>query len=288
MNMNDNRYVRDLIARIGELPPMPFVAERALALIRDPDSNMGDLAAVLALDQAMATLVLRWANSAYYGLRNPVSTVQQAVVYLGMRTLHNLVLAASVAVWFDRPVPGYALERGSLWRHALGTAAGARLVAAPFGHAIAEEAYHAGLLCDIGKLAFEVLLRNIDASTPQWQRKSFTELEKEHFGIDHASLGGEMARLWNLPMALIDAIAHHHEPEKAKEGHLLAAAVHIADAAMMMCGIGIGKDGLQYTLSPTACEITQWNEDKFSDLIAQVIPFINEADQIIRMRRFRQ
>ncbi len=286
--MNDNRYVRELITRIGELPPMPFVAEKALALIRDPDSSMSDLAAVLALDQALATLVLRWANSAYYGLRHPVSTVHQAVVFLGLRTLHNLVLAASVAVWFDRALPGYSLERGALWRHAIGTAAGARLVANRFGYSTAEEAYHAGLLCDIGKLAFEVLLRNVDLSKFQWQGRPFDEVEKELFGIDHARLGAEMARIWNLPKPLVDSIQHHHQPENANEGKLLAAAVHIADAAMMMCGIGIGKDGLQYTLSPLACEMVGWNEVKFDELIAQVIPFIDEADQIIRLRRTKQ
>ncbi len=274
-----------LLTQVGELPPMPAVAQRALALIRDPDSNMGDLANTLAMDQAMASLVLRWVNSSYYGLKYPVSTVQQAVAYLGQRTLHSLILAASVAALLDRPVPGYALDRGDLWRHSIGVAAGARLLAAKHGSKIAEEAYHAGLLCDIGKLAFEILLRNIDTSEADWQGYSFTDLETAHFGVDHATLGAEMARRWNLPASLIDAIKFHHRPSQAGEGAVLASAVHVADAAIMMLGIGIGKDGLQYDLDPVACERMGWSEANMKDLLERVIPFIEEADNFIRLRR---
>ncbi len=117
-----------LLNRLGELPPMPAVAQKALSLIRDPDSSMSELATTLSMDQAMTSLVLRWVNSAYYGLKYPVSTVQQAVTYLGQRTLHSLILAASVATLLERPAPGYALDRGELWRHSIGVAAGARLI----------------------------------------------------------------------------------------------------------------------------------------------------------------
>jgi putative nucleotidyltransferase with HDIG domain len=280
-----NYTVEDLIHRIGELPPIPEVAQRALELIRNPDSSMKELASVIAMDEAMASLVLRWANSAYYGLRHPVSTVGQAVTFLGQRTLHSLILAASVAALLDRPATGYALDRGELWRHSIGIAAGARLLASRFGQQVAEEAYHAGLLCDVGKLAFEVLLRNVDTSVPEWQGQPFSDLEAARFGVDHASLGAELARRWRLPAPLVDAIANHHQPSQAGEGVLLACAVHLADAAMMMAGIGIGRDGLQYALDPLAVDRMGWNDARFKELVERVVPFIEEADQFIRLRR---
>lgn len=275
----------DLISRVGELPPMPQVAQRALELIRNPDSSMNDLSAVLLMDDALASLILRWANSAYYGLKYPVATVNQAVTYLGHRTLNSLILAASVAALLDRTAPGYGLERGELWRHSIGVAAGARVLAADYGPKLAEEAYHAGLLCDIGKLVFEVLLRNVDTSAPEWQGRSFEDLERLHFGLDHAVLGAELMRRWRLPTMLIDAIEYHHEPSKAGEGTLLASAVHLADAALLMMGIALGRDGLQYTLDPVACQRFRWSDDRFQELAEKVIPFINEADQFIRPRR---
>ncbi|MGB9521285.1 MAG: HDOD domain-containing protein, partial [Anaerolineales bacterium] len=185
--MTPETSVDILIKRIGELPPMPQVAQRALELIRDPKSDMSDVAKILAMDEAMTSLVLRWANSAYYGLKFPVATVNQAVTYLGYRTLHSLILAASVATLLERPAPGYELERGELWRHSIAVAAGARLIAADYGNKVAEEAYHAGLLCDIGKLALEILLRTANTNQPDWQGLPFVDLEASHFGVDHAT-----------------------------------------------------------------------------------------------------
>ena len=275
----------ELIKKVGELPPMPQVAQRALELIRDPKSDMGDVAKILAMDEVMTSLVLRWANSAYYGLKFPVATVNQAVTYLGYRTLHSLILAASVSTLLERPAPGYALERGELWRHSIAVAAGARLIAADYGNKIAEESYHAGLLCDIGKLAMEFLLRAINTEQSDWKGIPFNDLETAHFGVDHATLGAELARRWRLPNALIDAIANHHQPSQASEGAVLAAAVHLADATVMSLGIGLGKDGLQYSIDPLAIQRMNWNDKKYNELADRIKPFVDEADEFIRTRR---
>jgi putative nucleotidyltransferase with HDIG domain len=273
--------VDDLIRRAGDLPPLPQAAQKALSLIRDPHSNMGQIAEVLSLDPAMAGLILRWANSAYYGLVNPIATVQQAVVYLGQNTVQSLVLTASFANYLGRAVPGYDLQRGDLWKHSVGVAAGARLVTLKFGTRVAEEAYHAGLLCDIGKLAFDTLIRDVDTSKAEYEDRTFTDLEIELFGVDHAALGAEMVKRWKLPQSLREAIAHHHNPSQANEGIVLASAVHIADAAVMMLGIGLGRDGLKYTLDPTALAVLHWNDSEFEELANRIVPLIEEAEKMI-------
>ncbi len=276
-----------LIERAGNLLPMPQVVQRALALIRDSESDMSELAEVLSLDQAMAGQVLRWANSPFYGLAQPVSTVRQAVVYLGQSAIESMILAASAMAFMERPAPGYALDRGDLWKHSVGVAAGARLAAAKFGRQVAEEAYFAGLLCDIGKLVFEALLREVDTTAPDWQGRSFAELEECHFGVDHATLGAEIARQWNLPAPILEAIAHHHRPALAnQEGAILAAAVHVADVAITMMGVGIGRDGLKYHLDPAAFERLNWTEDDFIELLERVGPLVQEVEAYIKPGSF--
>lgn len=279
--------IDSLLKRADALPPIPQAAQRALALIRDPDSSMLELADVLALDQAMTSLVLRWVNSPYYGLVQPVTTVRQAVIYLGQSAIHSLVLAASVTAFMDRPAPGYGLERGDLWKHSVGVAAGARLVASRYGRQAAEEAYHAGLLCDIGKLAFETLLRDVNTTRPEWQGRAFPELEALHFGLDHATLGAEMARRWSLPDRIVEAIAYHHRPADATAGARLAGAVHIADAVITCMGIGIGRDGLQYHLDPQVCEQMNWTEADFRELFERVGPLIKDAEAFLQPRKPR-
>lgn len=276
-----------LLRRIGDLPPLSQAVNKALELIRDPASNLAEVANVLALDQSMASLVLRWANSAYYSPLQPIKTVHQAVAYLGQNAVQSLILTASVASLMDRQVPGYYLARGELWKHAVGVAGGARLAAQHLGQEVAEEAYHAGLLCDIGKLAFEVFLRDIDPFNAEWHQMPFDYLERHYFGIDHATLGGELARRWHLPDPLPQAIAFHHRPSQAGEGMVLAAAVHVADAAMMMFGIGLGRDGLQYQLDLTAFQILGLDESFLESIFPQVNALIEEAEQYLGLMRRR-
>lgn len=277
--------IDDLILRVGKLPPLPQAAQKALELIRSPKSSMAQVANVLAMDEALTSMVLRWANSAYYGLIRPVSTVQQAVIYLGQITVESLILTASVSSYLDRTLPGYSLGRGDLWKHAIAVASGARLAAANQGRKFAEEAYHAGLLCDIGKLAFDVLLRDVNTAAPEWQGRSFTELERTCFGVDHALLGAEIARRWKLPDSLITTIACHHHPAQAGKYWRLASAVHVADAAAMMMGIGIGKDGLQYELDPSAFQLLGWHQNNLAELFERIGEMVKQAEDFIGFMR---
>jgi HD-like signal output (HDOD) protein len=274
--------MEQLIRSVGNVPPLPQAAHKALALVRDPESNISDLARVIALDQVMAGLVLRWANSAYYSVGHQVSTVHQALIMLGMSTTGNLILSKMMYGVMDKALPGYELERGQLWRRSVGTATGAQLLASRFGTKVADEAYHAGLLCDIGKLAIEMLLREQDLDQPDWQKGAFDHAETEHFGLDHAEVGGLIARHWQLPESLIDAIANHHKPNLAAQNLKVVSAVHVSDAAMMILGQELGADGLRYELDPVAVECLNFREQDMErlcmDMMAQLSKIYNMLD----------
>jgi len=277
--------IDELVNQVGNLPPLPQAAQKALALIRDPNSNMASVSAVLEKDHILTSLILRMANSVYYDLTYPVSTVQQAAVILGQSTIQSIILAASVAPYLERPIPGYGLDRGEMWRHSIGIAAGARIIAEPFGRELAETAYHAGLLCDIGKLAFEFLLRKENLKLANWKSMSFEDLESKYFGINHADLGAEIAKRWRMADPIIAAIHFHHDPHLAGEHSIIASCVHIADAAMMLMGIGIGYDGLQYKLDDYAIQLLKFDIGKMDDLIIRISEYVNEAALFIGIKK---
>lgn len=276
-----NISVEQLIQEAGKLPPIPKAAQKALALIRSPKANAADLAGVLATDQVLSAQVLRWANSAYYGMENRIMTVQQAIVVLGMNTINELIMTYSVSEQLNRPVPGYELQRGELWHHALGTAIGAKLISKQLRLKFDEEAYFAGLLCDIGKLVFEKLLRDANLHPDEWDKHSFLEMERGTFGLDHAMLGAEMARRWQLPDNLVATIAHHHNPQAAGKHQLLASTIHVADVSMMILGIGIGVDGLRYPLEQRALEQLGMNGDDLIHLVEQITMQMDRAKELI-------
>jgi HD-like signal output (HDOD) protein len=271
-----------LLDQVGNLPPMPRVVEKALQIIQDPNSNMKDLASVIKLDQAMTSLILRWVNSGYYSLRNKMVTIEQAVAYLGQRTVQNLVLSASVASFMNRPSPGYGLGKGDLWKRSIGMAAGARLIMKEVAPEKAEDAYYAGLFCDIGKLVFDVLVQRIPLSEEPLD-KSFDEIETNMFGYDHAVVGAAIVRRWNLPPHLARVVECHHTPSHIEEPlKLLAYSVHAADAVMMMFGIGMGIDAMQYNLDPMTVEVLKWDDSSLESFYERVMPLIQEADSFLQ------
>jgi HD-like signal output (HDOD) protein len=274
--------IDELIREAGELPPMPQVAQRALAMIREEEASAVQIAEVLSVEQVLTSLLLRNANSAYYGMANRILTVNQAIVVMGMNAVRELLLASSVVSYLYRPLPGYELRRGELWRHSLGVAIGARLLMERRDKRLIEEAYYAGLMCDIGKLAFEKLIRRTDTFTSDWLEHSFLEKEQETFGINHAALGGEMAARWGLPEVLVGAIANHHTPSKAANKPEIASAVHLADVTLMMLGVGLGKDGLRYPLDPFALECLHITQPELDHLFVQVMSQLELADLFVK------
>lgn len=285
------RHVRPDVAKIeletllrqtDHLPPLPQVAIKALRLIDDPRCSIPELSKVLSFDQALAGRILRWANSAFYGLRSQVATLDQAIMYLGLMTVRELVVAASVGDMLNRQVAGYSLERGELWRHSVAVAAGTRWVARKQDYRALDRAFIAGLLHDIGKLVLDKLLRSDSRWQEQWntlreQGVPFTEMERELTGYDHAEIGGFIAEKWNLPKPLCEAIALHHHPDMAESEPNLVSYVHIADAGALMAGIGLGYEGLSYRLDEAVCAHLHWTVPEMENLMQHEVDAVNEA-----------
>lgn len=239
---------RRLVQRIVDLPTLPIVIPRVFHLLEDDRSSAQDLAEVIGSDQALASRILRLANSAFYGFRREITSINQAVVLLGFDTVKSIVLAATV---FDTLAHGDAVssfDRQQFWLHAVATAAGARLVARGLRLVDPEVAFVGGLLHDIGKV---VLDRFFYRGYSQAVRLALDlpcpirEAEVAVFGVDHAEVGHWLAERWGLPSAIIAPVAFHHRPDAAAPGSwALSAIVHLADILARNAGIGSGGDGL--------------------------------------------
>ena len=254
-----------LLHSVVDLPSLSEVAVRVARMADDPDVSADSVGRVVATDQALTARVLRMANSAYYGVARRVSTVPEAVMILGLRTIRTLTMAASIYPMVSRGLPGYALGRGDLWRHSIGAALCAQALARrarPTSHVIgpvvADEAFVAGLLHDIGKMALSIHLKDHLGTTRQKalaDNVPFVVAERAVLGFDHAQAGAAMSEKWNLPASLVQAIAFHHDPLRASHGNVgLACVTHLADAMCLILGVGVGGDGLLSTLHMEAAE----------------------------------
>ena len=271
---------------LRQLPPMPQALGRALELIRDPWSQRAKLAQVLALDQGMTGLFLRMVNSAYYGLPRRITSLDEAIGYLGFDTVESLILAVAATPVLSRPVSSYMLDPGALWKHSIAVASGAEWIARRQRLTPASEYYVGGLLHDVGKLALDLML---DRST-KWAGKEaadeqgWLEIERLTTGHDHTEIGAVVVRSWNLPDRVVEAVRCHHSPEQAEGDPLFTAVVHVANAAALMSGIGLGLDGLRYSLSEAAVARLNWNEGEHMSLIGEMQNAIKKAEEMLKAR----
>jgi HD-like signal output (HDOD) protein len=203
-----------LFARIGDVTTLPTSAQRVLRLTEDENADPEKLREAIQSDPVLVARILRRLNSSYYALSNKISDMRSAISLLGMREIRNLALTVFVSRFFEGGTVHGAYRRENLWSHSVGVAVASRLVARVCGRGACEEAYIAGLLHDLGLILLDQTLRRhfhkvldaIDEATP-------THIaESRILTFDHALLGGFVARRWNFPDAVADAITFHHQP----------------------------------------------------------------------------
>ncbi|PKM50013.1 MAG: hydrolase [Firmicutes bacterium HGW-Firmicutes-7] len=274
----------ELISRIDEIPIFPQTVSNILKLVEDPRTNIRDIENEILKDQGFTTKVLKLANSAYFGVSRQIKTVSQATTLLGFQAIRSMVLASSVGKVLSAELLGYALEREALWKQSQICAITARVIAKKVKFPQPDQAYTAGLLKDIGKIILDHYLNE------QFQKimdqinegnKAFLEIEEETLGFNHCQVGAKIAEKWKLPEDLVEAIAYHHQPDKALLNLKLVAITHIADGLVMMMGLHIGSDGLAYNFSDSAMELLNLDETILSEIISEVADLISDDTMYI-------
>lgn len=198
------------------LPSLPAVAMRIVAMTRDPDVSLADLASTIQMDQGLSALVLRTANSSFYGLRHKCTTVNAALVMLGMSTVKSLTLGFSLVSALKFRDDGF--DAVAYWRRGLYTAVGARLLAREAGKAFGDEVFLGGLLQDMGVVAMYLALGERYSSvlaSVHGDHHRLMEAEMAAFDIGHGDVGAMLATRWRLPDELVVPIKYHERPTAA-------------------------------------------------------------------------
>ena len=236
--------LRTIVGRTTELAPLKPVAAKAIALAEDERSATMDLAAVLSADPALTARLLRLSNSAYYGYARRISTVREAVVLLGTRTVRSVAIAAGVMEALKLPeVPGFS--RDLFWAHGVAVGLVAEAIARATRIARPEDAFTAGVIHDVGKLAMMLVEPDLFRDTVELVNhdgQTFREAELHTFGVTHEAIGARLARRWKFPELLVTAIRGHHAPLPEDGLHTLEQVLHAADLACNRVGMAAGFD----------------------------------------------
>jgi putative nucleotidyltransferase with HDIG domain len=219
-----------------------------MRLLESPDCDGRDVVKVIQTDAVLSAKLLRVCNTAARGYRQPVTTIEQAVISLGFAEVQLIAIALSFGATMSRPLTRYEIDGEAFWEHSLLVAqsseslvAGAKVLG--FDPSVA---YTAGLLHDIGKLVLNAVLTPESLTAVrdlvEHQGLSRLEAERQMLGTDHADVGARLLEKWQLPAVLVETVEHHHAPI-CEPQPTLSVFVHLANGIAHQCGSAPGWAG---------------------------------------------
>jgi len=209
----NNPVLHDLVSSIGDLATLPTTVVKLLDLLKDSTCSAAEVVKVMERDPAMTANVLKLSNSAFYGARREISSVRDALVMLGNRSVVTLAFATGMAPVMRRDLLGYGITCERFWGHSLKAAAASALAAEQMGLGDRRcEAFTAGLVHDVGMLVVDSHLvanhESIGLGEPTF---NVSAIERRELGFDHTEAGAMLARHWGFPDGLVAPIQQHHE-----------------------------------------------------------------------------
>ena len=220
----ENKNLKDLVEKKDSIPSMPLVLSQSLNLIEDPNSNIKQIADLIAKDLALSAQVLKLVNSAYYGFPSQITTIDKAMALLGFNAIKNLILSVSVKSMM-------MTNSGKiLWEHSIRCAVACQMLSKSLGGIDPDEAYIIGLLHDVGKSVMESVNKDAVKEIMRLTSMGADSLQAEQmfFGFTHTDIGKELIAKWKLPLVVGSAIRYHHNP-LASPNKLHACIVYVAD-----------------------------------------------------------
>jgi putative nucleotidyltransferase with HDIG domain len=233
------------MTQVKAFPGMPATAAKLMPLLQSPNAGVDQIEDVLKYDPGLTANLLKLTNSAYFGLPSQVSSVRQAVLLLGWKRLLQLVMTMCMSAIMKKPVPGYDLPQGELWRHSVAVSVAADLLVKSLSIDDADEVFTAALLHDIGKMVLgSYVLGDLDKIEEMVTKGiSFEVAEYVVLGTNHPAVGARILQSWSLPQELVNAVRWHHDPDNCQKQCLLSDVVHVANLMGRRIGYGKGRNG---------------------------------------------
>jgi len=274
------------LLNIKDLPSIPKIMLEVQALLRSEAHNTIKLASTVGKDHGLTTKILMVANSPLYGLQRKVSSLEFAIMLLGVNEISNIVTALSLAETMKmKDIHG--LNFMSFWKHSMLVGTAAKDIAKRLGFFdLSGDAFVGGMLHDLGiQLTARYFPKQFDKIIEVIEKDglSFKDAEEKYLGLTHQEIGGFISRRWNLPPHLINSMMFHHNPYGAMDSPIVPYIVHVADCMTQKFKIGDvhWDNGLEFDKS--IVNVLKFDsEDKFYEFVDDYQSKFEEASNAIK------
>lgn len=278
------------LKKTTRLPSPPGTALQILNLCQKNDVSLGELADTVAADPALSLRLLKYANSSLVGCSKEVTSVRDAVLLLGMRSVRLMALSFSLISSDDRRAC-QGFDYGRFWLHSVGRAVTARYLSKAGGGCPPEEAFAVGLLSRLGQLVFAVCLSQQYSQLLAKSNGVFNataELEREEFGNAHYEVGAELIAEWGIPGQFAEAIRYQEQAAPSTDdlrvkqlASLLGVSGKVAD---MLCNLVPEEQAEQYWQELAASEFFK-TADQAREIVEQIREEFTELATVLNLRQ---
>lgn len=268
------RRCEDILAKVSGVVAIPSCAQMAMAMMEDPDANTERLARLIEHDPGLTANLLKIVNASYINGTEPILTARQALDRLGNLQVLQFIISTGVAPSYVQKIGGYDMSPSMLLKHSVTVAMAARELGRVLNLDAPDYVFTAGLLSCIGKILLGAYVEVNAQPIMDLAIKdglSFDKAEYEVLGINHAELGAMLLDSWGLPSEIVDVVQHHLDPDASPEENMVLDLVHIGSVLAKMIGVGLGSDGLNYTVSQKVVERLGLTPEILDEVAASVV-----------------
>jgi HD-like signal output (HDOD) protein len=238
-----DKRLENIVKKIEELPTLPVVSQKILALMADENASYRDIVRLVENDQSLALKIMKIANSAFFGSLTKISSLEHAMIKLGMNEVRCIVLAVSVHDFFSNPDKGI-FDRKRFWKHGIVCSQTAKYLGSYYRIGNDDTLFLSGLIHDMGKVVldeyfhdeFLMILKHIEA-----KKCSFSEAEKDVLGTTHYQIAAKLLSNWKFPKKIILQILYHHAPWADKNYETGSIMLYLANITTKLAGFSCYK-----------------------------------------------
>ena len=272
--------LKNYIKKIDKLPTIPAIAYEILNLVGDDNVSVNKIESVVENDPAISGKILSVANSAFFGTRQAIKTLDTAIMRIGFNNVKNIALGISIMTVFDQGKSGRVLDYQRIFNHSVSVGFIAKRLSDELKLGTSDEIFLNGILHDVG---FLVLSRYFDDEYKgvienMHKGQTLLEAEKNVLEFDHADMGAWLANQWQLPNNIKDTVEFHHSPSHAKRSLKHVSVTHIADYLSTKNIMSPVEGDPGYFLDAAALEVLDISEEDLNDIESKMVGYVNSDD----------
>ncbi|MBF0102188.1 MAG: HDOD domain-containing protein [Desulfobacterales bacterium] len=223
---------KTLLKNFKNLKTLPHIGLQLTALLSDDNTTIHQIEELIRLDPTLILRLLRLVNSPYYGLREKVTSISQAIVFIGMKNLRNMVVVEALRDIYKNSVENQIFSRTKLWMHCAVVSISSQMISERVFNKKGEDAFLCGILHDIGMIVEDQIVPNMfikvcESYNPKLM--NIIDVEKEIIGTDHAAVGNILAIDWKLPVVVQDGIKNHHKVTQSLNPESIEGIIQISE-----------------------------------------------------------